>query len=81
MQASHTCFPISAIRAEDLSRRVIRSGQSGTERPEKFSMRLNKRTPMQVLTGHNETTPLALMLKDNVPVNAPLDFITEAYEG
>jgi hypothetical protein len=37
--------------------------------------RLNKRTPMQVFTGHAETTPLALMLKDNVPVNAPLNFI------
>jgi hypothetical protein len=40
-----------------------------------LSMRLNKRTPMQVFTGHAETTPLALMLKDNVPVNAPLNFI------
>jgi hypothetical protein len=30
---------------------------------------------MQVFTGHAETTPLALMLKDNVPVNATLDFI------
>jgi hypothetical protein len=30
---------------------------------------------MQVFTGHAVTTPLALMLKDNVPVNAPLDFI------
>jgi uncharacterized protein YjcR len=30
---------------------------------------------MQVFTGHAETTPLALMLKDNVPVSAPLDFI------
>jgi hypothetical protein len=30
--------------------------------------------PMQVFTGHAETTPLALMLKDNVPVNAPLEF-------
>jgi hypothetical protein len=39
------------------------------------STRLNKRTSMQVFTGHAETTPLALMLKDNVPVNAPLDFI------
>jgi hypothetical protein len=37
--------------------------------------RLNQRTPMQVFTGHAETTPLVLMLKDNVPVNAPLDFI------
>jgi hypothetical protein len=40
-----------------------------------LSTRLNKRTPMQVFTGHSETTPLALMLKDDVPVNAPLDFI------
>jgi Integrase core domain len=40
-----------------------------------LSTSLNKRTPMQVFTGHAETTPLALMLKDNVPVNAPLDFI------
>jgi hypothetical protein len=40
-----------------------------------LSTKLNKRTPMQVFTGHAETTPLALMLKDNVPVNAPLDFI------
>jgi hypothetical protein len=30
---------------------------------------------MQVFTGHAETTPLALMLKDNEPVNAALDFI------
>jgi hypothetical protein len=36
---------------------------------------LNKRTPMQVFTGHAETAPLVLMLKDNVPVNGPLDFI------
>jgi hypothetical protein len=35
--------------------------------------RLNKATPMQHFTGHAETNPLALMLKDNVPVNAPLD--------
>jgi hypothetical protein len=40
-----------------------------------LSTRLNKRMPMQVLTGHSERTPLALMLKDNVPVSAPLDFI------
>jgi hypothetical protein len=40
-----------------------------------LSTRLNKRTPMQVFTEHAETTPIALMLKDNVPVNAPLDFI------
>jgi Chromo (CHRromatin Organisation MOdifier) domain len=30
---------------------------------------------MQVFTGHEENLLLALMLKDNVPVNAPLDFI------
>jgi hypothetical protein len=30
---------------------------------------------MRVFTGHAEATPLALMLKDNVPVNAHLDFI------
>jgi hypothetical protein len=30
---------------------------------------------MQVFTGHADTTPLALMLKDNVSVSAPLDFI------
>jgi hypothetical protein len=40
-----------------------------------LSTRLNMRTPMQVFTGHAETTPLALMLKDNVPVSVPLDFI------
>jgi hypothetical protein len=42
-----------------------------------LSARLNNRTPMQVFTGHAETTPLSLMLKDNVPVNAPLGFIKE----
>jgi hypothetical protein len=40
-----------------------------------LSTSLNKRTPMQVFTGHAGTTPLALMLKDNVPVNGPLYFI------
>jgi Chromo (CHRromatin Organisation MOdifier) domain len=40
-----------------------------------LSTRLDKRMPMQVFTGHAEITPLALMLKDNVPVNAPLYFI------
>jgi hypothetical protein len=40
-----------------------------------LSTRLNKRKPMQVFTGHTETTPLALMLKDNMPVNVPPDFI------
>jgi hypothetical protein len=37
--------------------------------------RLNKSTPMKVFTGHAEITQLVLMLKDNVPVNAPLDYI------
>jgi hypothetical protein len=36
MQASHTCFSCSAIRAEDVRRRVARSGQHGSERPEQF---------------------------------------------
>jgi hypothetical protein len=40
-----------------------------------LSTRLNKRKPMLVFTGNAETMPLALMLKDNVPVKAPLDFI------
>jgi hypothetical protein len=40
-----------------------------------LSTRLNKSTHMQVFTEHAETTLLALMLKDNVPVNSPLDFI------
>jgi hypothetical protein len=30
---------------------------------------------MQIFTGNAETTPLALMLKDNVPVNVPHDLI------
>jgi hypothetical protein len=37
--------------------------------------RINKRTPMQIFTEHAETISLALILKDKVPVNAPLDFI------
>jgi hypothetical protein len=37
--------------------------------------RLNKRTPMQVLTGHAKTTPLALLLMGNVLVNEPLEYI------
>jgi hypothetical protein len=40
-----------------------------------LSTRLKKWTAMQVITGHAKTTPLALLLEDNVPVNAPLDFI------
>jgi hypothetical protein len=30
---------------------------------------------MQVFARHAESIPLALMLKENVPANAPLDFI------
>jgi hypothetical protein len=30
---------------------------------------------MQVFTGHAETTPLALTLTENMPVNASIDFI------
>jgi hypothetical protein len=40
-----------------------------------LSTRLNKRTAMQVFTGHAKTALLALFLKDNVPFNAPLKFI------
>jgi hypothetical protein len=40
-----------------------------------LSTRLNKRTPMQVFIGHAEMTSLALMLKENVPVNALLDLV------
>jgi hypothetical protein len=40
-----------------------------------ISTRLNKRTPMQVFSKDAEATTLALMLKDNVSVNAPLDII------
>jgi hypothetical protein len=40
-----------------------------------LSTRLNKKTPLQVFTGNAETTPQALLLKDNVPVNAPLALI------
>jgi hypothetical protein len=40
-----------------------------------LSTRLNSRTPMKVCSGHAKTTPLALMLKNNAPVKAPLDFI------
>jgi hypothetical protein len=35
-----------------------------------LSTRLNKRTPMKVFTGHAGTTPLALMLNENMPFNA-----------
>jgi hypothetical protein len=40
-----------------------------------LSTRLNKTTPMQVFFGNAGKTPLALMLKDNVPISAPFDFI------
>jgi uncharacterized protein YueI len=40
-----------------------------------LSMKLKKRMPLQVFTEHAETTPLALMLKDKVPVDAPFYFI------
>jgi hypothetical protein len=40
-----------------------------------LSTKLIKRTPMQVFIGHAETIPLALRLKDNILVNAPLDLI------
>jgi hypothetical protein len=36
MQASHTCFSCSAIRAEDVRRRAALNGQHGLERPEQF---------------------------------------------
>jgi hypothetical protein len=36
---------------------------------------LNKKSPVQVFAEHAETTLLALMLKDNMPVSTPLDCI------
>jgi hypothetical protein len=62
---------------------VARSGQSDTERLEKFSVDEAEKEDADAslhwthgdFTGHTETTSLALMLKDNVPVNAHLDFI------
>jgi hypothetical protein len=38
-----------------------------------MSTRLNWRMPMQVFTEHVKTISLALMFKEHVPVNAPLD--------
>jgi hypothetical protein len=52
---------------------VVNMVQSGLNNS--LSTRLNERMSMQVFTGHAETTPLALMLKENVPVNVSLDFI------
>jgi uncharacterized protein YueI len=40
-----------------------------------LSTMMNRRTPMQVVAEQADTTPLALMLKYNLPVNAPLDYI------
>jgi hypothetical protein len=40
-----------------------------------LATKLNRRTPMQVFSGHTDTTPLALRVKENVPVNVSLDFI------
>jgi hypothetical protein len=40
-----------------------------------ISTRLNKRRLIQVFTGNLETTPLSLMLNDNVNVNAHRLFI------
>jgi hypothetical protein len=40
-----------------------------------LSTRLNTRTFMQIFTERAEMTPMASMLKFNVAVNAPLDFI------
>jgi hypothetical protein len=37
--------------------------------------RRNKRTPMKICTENAETTPLALIMKENMPVTVPLDFI------
>jgi hypothetical protein len=37
-----------------------------------LSMSLNRRALMQIFSVHAETTPLALMLKDNVPIKEPL---------
>jgi hypothetical protein len=55
---------------------VTQSGQSGTESLEQFSFdEAEKKKSMQDLTGHADTTPTALMLIDNVPFNALLDFI------
>jgi hypothetical protein len=72
LQANHPSFSRSAIRAEDVRRpecpAVVNLVQS--ELNKSLSTRLNKRTPMQVFTGHEETTHLALMLKDNVPVKS-----------
>jgi hypothetical protein len=41
--------------------------------------RLNKRTPMQVFTGHAETTPLALMLKNLMEVEKLSKAMTEIH--
>jgi hypothetical protein len=35
---------------------------------------------MQVFTGHKETTPLRLVLKKNVPVNALFDSVNALFD-
>jgi hypothetical protein len=40
-----------------------------------LSTRLNKWTTTQAFSGHAKTTPLPLMLKDNVSINAPHNYI------
>jgi hypothetical protein len=40
-----------------------------------LSTRLSTRMPSHVFTGNAERTPLALIFKYSVCVNAPLDFI------
>jgi hypothetical protein len=55
---------------------VARSGLHGSERPEPFFIdKAEQEDADEVVTGHVETMSLELMLKDNVPVNAPLDYI------
>jgi hypothetical protein len=55
---------------------LARSGQSSTERPEQFSIdEAEQEDVLASLTEHAEMTPLALMLKEKLPVNTPLEFI------
>jgi hypothetical protein len=66
---------VQSVLNISLSTRLNKRTLSTRLNKRNLSTRLNKRTPMQVFTEHAETTPPALMLKDNVPVNAPLDFV------
>jgi ribose 1,5-bisphosphokinase PhnN len=76
MQASHTCSPCSTTKAEDVRRRVTRSDLFGAENPEQFSIdTAEEENAHASLHWNAETTSVALMLKDNVFVNAPHDFI------